>query len=228
MSSDAHDAGDAHKSKSKTTTGDASVSDPFSSVKRNSKGGIHVSPSELHQAFEFFDVDGKGFITIQDLKKRLGVFYQNLSLREYKFLMNNKQELTEQELYALLANNELTNYDPVAEAFKIYDPNETGYIDLEVFREILSNLGFGDITDQDIQTLIDTADVRSAARHRELLAGHEAAHDRFQFLTDACSSSVLSLPQVDGDGRVSLADFRKMLPNSSPPPITSSSAAANK
>lgn len=124
------------------------------------------------------------------------MFYQNLSLREYKFLMNNKQELTEQELYALLANNELTNYDPVAEAFKIYDPNETGYvrereqhthrsrqrerigsacadvpfpscllqIDLEVFREILSNLGFGDITDQDIQTLIDTADIDGDGR----------------------------------------------------------------
>ena len=133
----------------------------YSQLKRNAKGGIYVSPHELHQAFEFFDIDNKGFINISDLKKRLGVFYQNLSLREYKFLLNNKQELTEQELYALLANNELTNYDPVAEAFKIYDPNETGYIDLEVFREILSNLGFGDITDQDIQTLIDTADVRS-------------------------------------------------------------------
>ncbi len=90
--------------------------------------------------------------------------------------MNNKSELTEHELYQLLAQNELTNYDPVAEAFKIYDPNDSGFIDLEVFREILMNLGFSDITDQDIQTLIDTAD-------------------------------------VDGDGKVSLADFRRMLPS---------------
>lgn len=153
-------------------------------VKRNAKGGVHVSQSELHQAFEFFDVDGKGFITLSDLKKRLGVFYQNLSLREYKFLMNNKSELTEADLYALLSQNELTQYDPVAEAFKIYDPNDTGFIDLDVFREILGNLGFGDVTDQDIQTLIDTAD-------------------------------------MDGDGRVSLADFRRMLPsNATNPPAT--------
>ena len=103
--------------------------------------------------------------------------------------MNNKQELTEADLYALLSSNELTNYDPVAEAFKIYDPNDTGFIDLEVFREILGNLGFGDITDQDIQTLIDTAD-------------------------------------VDGDGRVSLADFRKMLPTNPPPPSTAPQPAA--
>ena len=130
-----------------------------------------------------------GFITISDLKKRLGVFYQNLSLREYKFLMNGKQELTESDLYTLLAQNELTNYDPVAEAFKIYDPNDTGFIDLDVFREILGNLGFGDVTDQDIQTLIDTAD-------------------------------------MDGDGRVSLADFRRMLPSNSGSNAAGGAAAA--
>eukprot|EP00462_Mataza_sp_D1_P000731 CAMPEP_0175095340 /NCGR_PEP_ID=MMETSP0086_2-20121207/4096_1 /TAXON_ID=136419 /ORGANISM="Unknown Unknown, Strain D1" /LENGTH=201 /DNA_ID=CAMNT_0016368567 /DNA_START=12 /DNA_END=617 /DNA_ORIENTATION=- len=143
-------------------------------IRRNAKGGIYVNQRELKQAFEFFDADGKGYITLQDLKKRLGVFYQNLSLREYKFLMNNKQELTEQDLYQLLAHNELGNYDPVAEAFKIYDPQETGYVDLEVFKEILQNLGFSDITDQDIATLTETAD-------------------------------------VDGDGRVSLNDFRRMM-----------------
>jgi len=114
---------------------------------------------------------------------------QNLSLREYKFLMNNKQELTESDLLALLSSNELTHYDPVAEAFRCYDPNDTGYIDLDVFREILTNLGFGDITDQDIQTLIDTCD-------------------------------------VDGDGRVSLADFRRMLPSGGGASAPSTAAAA--
>ena len=59
-------------------------------IRRNAKGGIYVNPQELKQAFEFFDSDGKGYLTMNDLKKRLGVFYQNLSLREYKFLMNNK------------------------------------------------------------------------------------------------------------------------------------------
>ena len=59
-------------------------------VRRNAKGGVYVNPAELKQAFEFFDVEGKGYLTMTDLKKRLGVFYQNLTLREYKFLMNNK------------------------------------------------------------------------------------------------------------------------------------------
>lgn len=157
-SSSAAAAAKSSSSKGGKTDGASSSSggggvDDSGSIRRNAKGGIYVAPGELHQAFEFFDVDGKGeatqasvaaarrgsmqrltvplllptatlpsgYITLQDLKKRLGVFYQNLSLREYKFLMNNKQELTEAELYALLANNELTNYDPVAEAFKVRD-----------------------------------------------------------------------------------------------------------
>jgi len=177
----------AHKSKGASSKGAAASAAPDAAsgalagaggVRRNAKGGVYVDPGELHQAFEFFDVEGKGFITLSDLKKRLGVFYQNLSLREYKFLMNNKSELTESDLLALLQSNELAHYDPVAEAFKIYDPADTGFVDLEVFREILANLGFGDITEQDVQTLIDSAD-------------------------------------LDGDGRVGLQDFRRMLPSAS-------------
>ncbi len=78
------------KSSTAGSTAAAASAAASAELKRNAKGGILVNPSELHQAFEFFDVDNKGFITIQDLKKRLGVFYQNLSLREYKLLMKNK------------------------------------------------------------------------------------------------------------------------------------------
>jgi Ca2+-binding EF-hand superfamily protein len=63
-------------------------------------------------------------------------------------------------------------------------------MDLNVFKEILSQLGFGDITDQDVQTLIDTAD-------------------------------------MDGDGRVSLNDFRRMLPSSNQGGAAASAAASN-
>lgn len=124
---------------------------------------------------------------------------------------------------------------------QIYDPNNTGYIDLEVFREILTNLGFGDITEQDIQTLIDTADVRqndSTAQRSVARIAHSncfcapAASDS---LTCCCTlRSAVSVAQVDGDGRVSLADFRRMLPSNTPaPPATAGerekqSANANK
>ena len=80
-------------------------------------------------------------------------------MREYKFLMNNQSELTLDDLRALLENNEIKNFDPVAEAFKVYDPQDTGYVDTQVLKGIFEKLGFGTITKEDIQILVDTADI---------------------------------------------------------------------
>ena len=138
------------------------------------KGGILVTNEELQAAFDFFDVNKTGKITLAALKNRLGAFYKNVPTREYKFLMNNQAELTIDDLRSLLEHNEITNFDPVAEAFKVYDPEDTGFIDTGTLRSIFEKLGFGQISDDDVQILVETAD-------------------------------------CDGDGKISLDDFRKMI-----------------
>lgn len=157
----------------KVGQGNASGYD-LDAVKKNDKGGVLVTEEELKAAFEFFDVDGHGKITLSALRKRLGVFYKNMPAKEYRFLMNNKNEMTYDELRDLLIDNEVKNFDPVAEAFKVYDPEGSGYVDTEVLRVIFESLGFGEITDDDLAILVETGD-------------------------------------VDGDGRISLTDFRHML-----------------
>lgn len=37
-----------------------------------------MSDNELAAAFEFFDMDGSGKITMTNLRKRLSVFYKNM------------------------------------------------------------------------------------------------------------------------------------------------------
>mmetsp|Transcript_1786 Transcript_1786/g.2423 ORF Transcript_1786/g.2423 Transcript_1786/m.2423 type:complete len:222 (-) Transcript_1786:272-937(-) len=133
-------------------------------IRRNSKGGVLVTESELKAAFDFFDIDSEGKITLQNLRKRLGVFYKNMPTKEYKFLMNNKSEMNLDDLRDLLIDNEVTDFDPVAEAFKAYDPNSTGSIDPEMLRHIFQGLGFGEITDEDLEILIETADVNKDGR----------------------------------------------------------------
>ena len=81
--------------------------------------GIPVSKAELQQAFDFFDTDKKGHLTMDDLKARLPIFYKNLPNRELRLLMNNRHELTFNDLYEILADNMISNFDPVAEAFKV-------------------------------------------------------------------------------------------------------------
>lgn len=131
----------------------------LSAVPKNAKGGVLVTEDELAAAFAFFDVDGSGKITTSNLRKRLGVFYKNMPAKDYRFLMNNKPELTLDDLKELLLDNEVTNFDPVAEAFKVYDPEGTGFIDTGVLRSMFESLGFGEVTDEDLMILIETGDV---------------------------------------------------------------------
>mmetsp|Transcript_10225 Transcript_10225/g.25259 ORF Transcript_10225/g.25259 Transcript_10225/m.25259 type:complete len:196 (+) Transcript_10225:146-733(+) len=145
-------------------------------VRRNEFGGVYVDEDELKAAFEFFDVHRRGVLTPADLKQRLGVFYKSLPAREYKFLIS-EPDFTYKTLHRLLVNNELKDFDPVKEAFKVYDPHDTGFIDIDILKQIFVNLGFGEITPEDVQVLVETAD-------------------------------------VDGDGKISLADFRKMISHS--------------
>jgi hypothetical protein len=65
-------------------------------VRRCHRRRIHLAPHStlfshtFVQAFEFLDTNKKGYITAQDLREKLGIFYKNLSSRDYKLLMQGK------------------------------------------------------------------------------------------------------------------------------------------
>ena len=44
-------------------------------------GSLPIDEAELSAAFDFFDVEGRGKLTVADLKLRLGAFYKNLPVR---------------------------------------------------------------------------------------------------------------------------------------------------
>ena len=89
----------------------------------------------------------------------MGAFYRNLPPKEIKLLLGDGGPFTKETLRGLLANNDLGSYDPIQEAFKAYDPNGTGFVDTETMRHIFESLGYGDITDDDLAVLIETADM---------------------------------------------------------------------
>ena len=136
-------------------------------------GGVRISREEVEQAFAFFDVSNTGILKPRDLKARLSAFYPHMTNKEYRFLIS-EPSFTVETLWNLLENNTITNFDPVREAFRVYDPTGTGFVDVEVLNQIMSRMGYGDMTRDDMEVLIKTAD-------------------------------------VDGDGKISLEDFRSML-----------------
>jgi hypothetical protein len=44
-------------------------------------GSLPIEEAELNAAFDFFDVEGRGKLTVADLKPRLSAFYKNLPVR---------------------------------------------------------------------------------------------------------------------------------------------------
>eukprot|EP00695_Tsukubamonas_globosa_P001025 TRINITY_DN1976_c0_g1_i1.p1 TRINITY_DN1976_c0_g1~~TRINITY_DN1976_c0_g1_i1.p1 ORF type:complete len:161 (+),score=26.88 TRINITY_DN1976_c0_g1_i1:75-485(+) len=89
--------------------------------------GIKIDPQEIKMAFDFFDVQKKGVLKAKDLKARLSVFYPNMSSKEYQFLLGDpSQDFTLETLMSLLQDNDLSGFDPVQEAFKVYDTDGSG------------------------------------------------------------------------------------------------------
>lgn len=76
-----------------------------------------------------------------------------MSAKEYRFLMNNKKELNIDDLKDLLLENEISNFDPVAEAFKIFDSKGEGTLDESKLRAAFMSFGFGELSDEEFEIL---------------------------------------------------------------------------
>ncbi len=58
----------------------------------------------------------------------------------------------------LLSQNTLKNFDPVKEAFRVYDPNDTGSVDMAVVQDFFQLLGFGEISEEDARLIQEMGD----------------------------------------------------------------------
>lgn len=113
-----------------------------------------IPEADVDAAFRFFDPDGRGSITLADLRTRLQPFYRDMPAREYKFLMGDSKTLTANDIKELLRDNDVVGFDPVAEAFKVYDPTGAGYIQIDVLRDVFRRLGFDELSEDDMTVLV--------------------------------------------------------------------------
>lgn len=127
------------------------------SVTRNSKGGILVSDEDLKAAFDFFDVKGSGKITGHDIRDKMQALTKKLTKKEIKTILDTKESITMQEIKEIVKDNELS-IDPYTEAFSVLDPTGKGFISEERLKKIFLNLGYGDLSEEELQLLISTGD----------------------------------------------------------------------
>jgi len=121
--------------------------------KKNAKGGVQITPEEISVAFSMLDFEKSGQLSLATLKKRLGVLFPEMTAKEFRFLMNNKKDLTIDDLQELLLENELTGYDPIVDAFKVFDPEGRGSMDEDILRQAFVSFGLGELSDEELQVL---------------------------------------------------------------------------
>jgi Ca2+-binding EF-hand superfamily protein len=139
-----------------------------------------ISQKEIQQAFRFFarnDGRYKNKISSKDVANKLKRFWPGIGSNEIRSLILEPIDMN--RLTQILSTTPLTNDSPLKEAFSIFDPNNTGYIDLNFLSALMVQLGYNaHITSDDVKVLLATAD-------------------------------------IDGDGRISFDDFRRMMDDAS-------------
>jgi len=68
---------------------------------------------------------------------------------QVNFLMDGRQEMEAAELYALLQQTQIEDFDEVKEAFNLLDVNGDNFLTLETFKNIFEKLELGKIEKQD-------------------------------------------------------------------------------
>ncbi|RYG51052.1 EF-hand domain-containing protein [archaeon] len=138
------------------------------------KGGILVPDADIDAAMRWLAAPGASSVTLKDLREKLHPFYPDMPLAELKFLLGDQTSMTAADVKALLRDNTITNFDPVAEAFQAFDVHGTGEASVSTVVDIFRRLGLERITEDDVRVIVETMD-------------------------------------VDGDGKITLSDFRRML-----------------
>lgn len=103
-------------------------------------------------------------VTRKELRNYLDAFPQPADAKpdnkkqDVNFLMNGHAELEAVELYDLLSQTQIEDFDAVEEAFRLLDVNNEGHLTVDCFRDIFEKLQLGSIAKSDEEIFKEVAD----------------------------------------------------------------------
>ena len=157
---------------------------------QNSNHAFQLSDEDILLAFNFFNNnESSSKISAKQVQEKLEALNKKMTKRELRSIFDGKDSITIQEIQELLADNKITT-DPVREVFKILDPTGLNYIAEERLKKIFSNLGYGDLNDEELRLLVRTGDSDGDGRIG-LEDFRQLSHSKFD--TDAMISTVKGL-----------------------------------
>ncbi|XP_052769116.1 calmodulin-A-like isoform X2 [Mya arenaria] len=119
---------------------------------------------EYREAFNIFDRDGSGAISIKELEIAMRSLGQNPNEEELERMIkevdkDGNQELDFEEFCELMSKTkkDVTSYKAIEEAFKVFDKDGKGSIPREYFRHIMTTMGER-LNDDEVDEMLDEAD----------------------------------------------------------------------
>ncbi|XP_033736466.1 calmodulin-like isoform X2 [Pecten maximus] len=129
--------------------------------------------AEYREAFDMFDQDGSGSITIKEMITVMQELGQGTSEEELKAELeamdtNNDGTIEFHEFLATLKKMSEPEMTPEEEelkkCFQLFDKNKQGYLTIEELRHILQDLGNDSFTDKDFEKLIKEGEIQVEGR----------------------------------------------------------------
>ncbi|CAH9095493.1 unnamed protein product [Cuscuta epithymum] len=121
--------------------------------------------AEFQESFNFFDKDGDGCITIEELATVIRSLDHNPSKEELQDMIdevdtNGNGTIEFSEFINLMAKKikETDEDEEIKEAFKVFDKDQNGYISASELRHTMINLG-EKLTEEEVEEMIREADL---------------------------------------------------------------------
>ena len=117
---------------------------------------------EYREAFEVFDKDGSGTITVQELYQVITSMGQKCTLADAKEMIKevdtDKNETIELDEFIMMMEAKNKGKDELYEAFKTFDKNGDGKISHSELKIVMKNMG-NNMDDAEIAQMIQAADL---------------------------------------------------------------------
>ena len=130
---------------------------------------LDIPEDKLHEykeAFDMFDRNKKGTLSIGDITKIMKNFGYPMTKEEARSMISHVDASGDGEVdfeeFVMLMEKQVHNlgHDPVLMAFKDFDKNDDGKITNHEFRYILTHIGENTFSDEEVDSLFMECDIK--------------------------------------------------------------------
>jgi len=121
---------------------------------------VQISLKDIEKAFAILDKKNEGQkVSLTELKRKVPTLNPNFPISELGSLTQGKAEIKAKDLFNLLRQNELQDFDPMQEAFNLLDSEKCGSVDIGRLKQVFHVLGYPELDRNDIEILKDSMDL---------------------------------------------------------------------